>query len=99
VSVILPAVQGERDAFRMSVGEEEYFVLALPRPRLALPPGLTVAEESVAMLIVLGLSNAEIAKARGSSVRTVANQVAAILTKASVSSRRELIAKCRGLAP
>ena len=41
-------------------------------------------------MAIAGLSNAEIAKRRGVSVRTVANQIAAVLHKLGVVSRREL---------
>ena len=73
----------------------EYAVLAIPKPQLRLPKGLTDAETSVAMLIVAGLSNAEIAEARGCAIRTVANQVASLLVKSGAASRYELIALCR----
>ena len=40
--------------------------------------------------VVAGRSNGEIAAARGRSVRTIANQVAAIFRKLGVGSRLEL---------
>lgn len=48
---------------------------------------LTPAESEVALALVRGLSNAAIARERGAAVRTVANQVAAIVKKLGVSSR------------
>jgi DNA-binding CsgD family transcriptional regulator len=54
---------------------------------------LTAAERDVANLVLEGRSNAQIAQARGTSVRTVANQVAAILRKVGAGSRFELIAR------
>lgn len=54
----------------------------------ALP--LTPAEREVARFAALGLSNKEIARRRGRAVRTVANQVAAILEKLGLSSRAQL---------
>ena len=48
---------------------------------------LTEAESAVALAVVRGLSNAAIADERGAAVRTVANQVAAIMKKLGVSSR------------
>lgn len=51
---------------------------------------LTSAEADVAALAIEGLSNAEIAEARCVAVRTVANQMAAILAKLELGSRREL---------
>jgi DNA-binding NarL/FixJ family response regulator len=58
-----------------------------------MPGRLTLAELEVALAVVRGLSNAAIAKSRGASVRTVANQLAAIMKKLSVSSRAELAAR------
>ena len=52
---------------------------------------LTRAEHAVFELVVAGASNAEIARARGSSVRTVANQVASLLKKLAAPSRFELV--------
>lgn len=51
---------------------------------------LSRAEAEVATLAVRGLSNADIAEARNTSTRTVANQMASILRKLGVCSRREL---------
>lgn len=87
------------DLFPLDMDSTEYRVLVIPSPRLRLPEGLTDAETSVAMLIVAGLSNAEIADARGCAIRTVANQVASLLVKAGAASRYELIALCRGSEP
>jgi DNA-binding NarL/FixJ family response regulator len=63
-------------------------MLTFARPR----PRLTDAQRDVAIHIVSGSSNAAIALARGVSVRTVANQVAALLRKMGVTSRTELAA-------
>jgi DNA-binding CsgD family transcriptional regulator len=54
------------------------------------PGNLTGGEAQVARLAADGRSNAEIAKARGTAARTVANQMASILRKLGLSSRREL---------
>lgn len=53
---------------------------------------LTAAEKDIALAVARGWSNAEIAAARHSSTRTVANQLAGILKKLGVSSRVELVA-------
>jgi DNA-binding CsgD family transcriptional regulator len=61
---------------------------------------LTRAERDVALLIVEGCCNAEIAARRhGRSTRTVANQVAAIFRKLRVQSRLDLVRRLtrRGL--
>jgi DNA-binding CsgD family transcriptional regulator len=52
---------------------------------------LTNAERDVLARIAAGASNAEIATARGVSVRTVANQVARLFKKLNATSRYELI--------
>jgi DNA-binding CsgD family transcriptional regulator len=54
------------------------------------PKALTRAEREVVEHVVAGRSNAQIAARRGTSVRTVANQLAAIFRKLAVGSRREL---------
>jgi DNA-binding CsgD family transcriptional regulator len=54
---------------------------------------LTPAERDVVELVASGCANREIAKRRGSSVHTVANQLSAIYGKLGVSSRHELIAR------
>lgn len=54
------------------------------------PRDLTRAEREVVEHVVAGRSNAQIAARRGTSVRTVANQLAAIFRKLAVGSRREL---------
>ncbi len=53
---------------------------------------LTRAEAAVATLAATGRSNAAIARARGSSTRTVANQMARAFRKLRVRSRAELAA-------
>src|SRR5437868_2758062 len=58
--------------------------------------GLTEAERDVVRRAMEGRSNAEIARARGTAVRTVANLLARSFRKLGVASRRELAAK---LAP
>ena len=53
------------------------------------------AEGEVAIAIMNGMSNEEIASARGTSANTVAKQVTSIFAKLGVGSRRELIARVR----
>jgi DNA-binding NarL/FixJ family response regulator len=59
---------------------------------------LSTAEREVCAMIVSGASNAEIARLRGTSARTVANQVAAIMKKLGAASRWEIMARFAGLA-
>ena len=54
---------------------------------------LTSAEKSVVGAIFEGKSNVAIAQDRGTSPRTVANQVASIFRKHGVASRAELVAQ------
>jgi len=57
---------------------------------------LTCAEREVRALVLAGRSNAEIARARGTSLRTVANQIASMFRKLGVGSRIHLVASvCR----
>ena len=60
------------------------------------PPQLSTAETAVLDRIVRGESNAAIAKARKTSERTVANQVASLLRKTGAASRFELIRRYAG---
>lgn len=57
---------------------------------------LTAAERDVLGQITAGASNEQIARARKSSVRTVANQVAALLRKLGADSRFDLIRRFGG---
>ncbi len=76
-------------AWRFDTGEEAYALLVLPLSfdAEAIWDRLTAAECEVAHLIAAGLSNAEIARRRGVSPRTVANQAARIFRKLGVASR------------
>ena len=66
------------------------------------PRPLSPAEREVALLAVQGATNAAIARRRGTSDRTVANQLAAVFEKLGVHSRAELAAllsRSHGPAP
>ncbi len=54
---------------------------------------LTPSEEDIVERLLRGASNAAIARARGTSERTVANQLQRIYRKHGVFSRAELIAR------
>jgi len=47
-------------------------------------------------MVVAGLSNQQMAEARGRAVRTVANQVAQVLAKLGVERRSQLAARLLG---
>jgi DNA-binding CsgD family transcriptional regulator len=59
---------------------------------------LSAAEREVTLLLVQGATNREIARRRGGSERTVANQLQAIYRKLGVTSRAELAARLLGAA-
>ena len=75
----------------VSVGSERYLVISrsLPQKR----PELTAAEQEVVELFQRGESLRAIGARRGSSVRTVANQVQSAYRKLGISSRAELVRK------
>lgn len=62
----------------------------MPRPRFEGRHATTPIETHVAQLAAAGLSNAAIASTRGTSVHTVANQIAKILRESGLASRRAL---------
>jgi DNA-binding NarL/FixJ family response regulator len=78
-------------ARRFVVGGQQYLVVS--ESIAPAHESLSTAEREIAALIVAGRSNADIARARGVSVRTVANQVASILRKMNAGSRFELAEK------
>lgn len=82
-------------ATRFRVDGEEVAVLSFPLPDYDLPESLTDAERQVVALLLDGRTNAAIAEERGTSVRTVANQIASIFRKAGVASRSELVTRLR----
>ncbi len=53
--------------------------------------GLTPSEKDVALFVIKGLSNAEIAEMRGKSIGTIKAQVNAVFKKAGASGRSQLI--------
>ena len=83
------------EAKRMVHRGDEHIVLSFPLDAPVVPPSLTKAERAVALLVLDGRTDAEIAAARGVSKRTVANQVASIFRKLDVSSRVELATRLR----
>lgn len=77
----------------VEVAGERFVVLSYPREAGAPWDTLTEAEAVVALLVLRGLSNRDIAFVRGTSTRTVANQLASIFAKLGVGSRVELTAR------
>lgn len=77
----------------IEVDGQELAVITLPaRTHHASLTALSEAEREVVHAVLAGSSNADIAKLRGTSARTVANQLASIYTKLGISSRHELVA-------
>jgi DNA-binding NarL/FixJ family response regulator len=107
--------RGARDTLRVPpglraltfhLGSEEFALLSFD---LCGDPGhtarinsLSPSQRHVAQLAVEGRTNAEIASARSTSVRTIENQIAEVYRKLGVRSRRGLAAlglpRARGLA-
>jgi DNA-binding NarL/FixJ family response regulator len=80
-------------AFELEPGKV-LFVYDLAMPEI---DGLTRAERAVLRLLLRGLDVTSIAASRGTSPRTITNQLARIYRKLGVGSRAELAAKV--LAP
>ncbi|MBX3225963.1 MAG: helix-turn-helix transcriptional regulator [Labilithrix sp.] len=66
-------------------------LLSFPLPEPVFPPELTAAERDVALRVFRGATNAAIARERGVSAKTIANQLESIYRKAGVTSRCELV--------
>lgn len=90
LEILLHGPHGEDEGLaRFEHGSLEVLVLDLELPDPILDE-LTDTEREVAMLVLDGASNAEIAEARAVSVRTVANQLRSIFKKLGVCSRWDL---------
>jgi DNA-binding NarL/FixJ family response regulator len=94
-----PGAPSDLEAFSFSIETDEYVVLtfhpAESAGTLRAHEGLTDSEKDVVELVVQGWSNSRIAAERGTSPRTIANQLGAAYRKLGVQSRRELIARSR----
>jgi DNA-binding NarL/FixJ family response regulator len=91
------SVAADVRAFLMKHIGEDLLVVSAP-VRAATGHKLTAAQLEVARAVARGASNAEIARERGTSARTVANQVAAIFARLGARSRRD-VAAALGWAP
>jgi DNA-binding CsgD family transcriptional regulator len=65
-------------------------------PSLPLTQALTAAEAQILSGILRGMGNAQIARARGRSVHTVAAQAATVMRKLGATSRCDLVARLVG---
>jgi DNA-binding CsgD family transcriptional regulator len=80
----------------IDIDGQELAVITLPaRVQGVSLAGLSEAEREVVHAVVAGKSNVDIARSRGTSARTVANQLASIYAKLGISSRHELVALSR----
>jgi DNA-binding CsgD family transcriptional regulator len=81
-----------------AVDDEEFVVFDFALPPALLPASLarrlTRTESDVALLLIEGASNDQIAARRGRSRHTVVNQVASVFRKLGVVSRSELQNLC-----
>lgn len=75
----------------------EVLIVSLPLRAARELVALTRAERDVARRAAAGQSNPEIARARGASKRTIANQLASVFAKLHVQSRAELAHRLSGL--
>ena len=80
---------------RLAGADGDLVVLTWEQPTVELD-GLTAAESDVLKRVVRGASNAEIARDRRTSPRTIANQVASLLRKTGAASRFDLIRRFTG---
>ena len=69
----------------------DVIVISVDTPEL--PSVLSPSEQAVARALIAGSSNAEIAKLRHTSIKTVANQLYAMYRKLGVANREELVAR------
>jgi DNA-binding NarL/FixJ family response regulator len=88
-----PVSSRQTKVTKFMVGDDQFAVLSVPLSDGSLMESLSTAEREVAALAAAGLKNAAIAAYRHTSVRTVANQMAAVLRKLGVSSRYQLAAR------
>lgn len=72
-------------------GAQPRWVVSTSRVDTRLSRALTRAEVAVVRSLVEGRTSAEIARIRGSSERTIANQISAVFRKLGVSGRPELL--------
>jgi len=84
------ALSHDTRARTLRLDGNEYLLLSFRLQRAVHSDALTPTERAVAESILTGASNAQIARERRRSVRTVANQIASLFKKLGVRSRLEL---------
>jgi DNA-binding NarL/FixJ family response regulator len=94
------ASEGDVRVSELKIGADQPLtVISFALQDASMGEPLTRAEISVASAACEGRSNGEIARRRGTSARTVANQLASIFRKLHVNSRSELAICCRRASP
>jgi DNA-binding NarL/FixJ family response regulator len=81
------------DAMTLDLGSERLIVLSFPAGPPTFPERLTPAEREIADLIFAGCSNAQIARTRRRSIKTVTKQVATMFAKVGVTTRAAFVAR------
>lgn len=98
----VPAAPVGLEAQTFRIGSDEYalfsFALTPQESQFAVEEldVLSSTERTIVSLALRGLSNVAIGRARGTTARTIANQLGIIYRKLGVGSRRELCARVRG---
>jgi DNA-binding NarL/FixJ family response regulator len=88
------AAAGERvQPARRERLSDSHYLISVQTPGARLRSVLSESEWAVARLSIEGRCHASVAASRGTSLRTIANQLAAVFTKLKVSGRAELRAK------
>src|SRR5690242_5747128 len=93
----IPAPTGlQARRLRLDLGEVLVLRYPVAPPRELKAEVLTPAELAIVELAIGGASNRRIAELRGTSTRTVANQLSTVFKKLRITSRPELFLRCAG---
>jgi DNA-binding NarL/FixJ family response regulator len=90
--VLAPPTAGGVARARVSEYAAGKLLVSVAWPKQSLLGRLSSSERAVTELMIAGLTNREISRHRGTSMRTVANQLASIFAKFKLSGRLELMA-------
>lgn len=91
LSARLPNVDFAGALSFVQLGSTEFRVVSCERPDLGLAEMLPAAELAVVRSLIEGESYQQIARGRGTSTRTIANQITAVFRRLKVSGRSELL--------
>jgi DNA-binding CsgD family transcriptional regulator len=76
-----------------------YEVVFAPGPDPSIIPALSPVEREIVGLLVGRLTNTEIARARGASTRTIANQLSSIMRKLGARRRVDVLSRLIAAGP